>query len=383
MYEVVQNWQMTNKQKRRNLSNYVCGITDKSPGNINGKGQLVCLHPGSKQAWDCYRCNEQLATNKLFEGHCKIGHGYSNETSKSTGTHMRYCQGIPPAEHQLKFECYLCKFSSGSNSGLQVHISVAHKNFHNEKRKEKEKNFKWTEPEFKYLARTIIELKKDKVRNVSKTAGQKLGRTQQAIQKIRTGTEYKRAERKVKEEIAKVLNQRTDEESYNIEVVARESTDELIIAEIKQDSEHDLEQGQEQVRETEIYNQVSSSVFWCKTPMRTVRRQLPIVTPTPIHQSMVAMLERLVQQETLMIQNTPKESRRLPSVPTVEATKGTKQMPKGTLQSNTEMTETPPVNITDKHSTPIVNIRRPAGRRVLHERDPDCKQTTCRWQELW
>ena len=51
-------------------------------------------------------------------------------------------------------------------------------------------------------------------------------------------------------------------------------------------------------------------------------------------------------------------------------------MPKGTLQSNTEMTETPPVNIADKHSTPIVNVRRPVGRRVLHERDPDCKQTT-------
>ena len=133
-----------NKQKRRNLSNYVCDITDKSPANINGKGQLVCLHPGSKQAWVCYCCNEQLANNKLFEGHCKIRHGYSNETSKSTGTHMRYCQGIPPAEQQLKFKCYLCKFSSGSNSGLQVHISVAHKNFHNEKRKEKGKKFKWT-----------------------------------------------------------------------------------------------------------------------------------------------------------------------------------------------------------------------------------------------
>lgn len=125
-----------------------------------------------------------------------------------------------------------------------------------------------------------------------------------------------------------MLNQRTDEESCNIEVVARESTDELIIVEIKQDSEHDLEQGQEQVRETEIYNQVSSSVSWCKTQMRTVRRQLPIVPPTPINQSMVAMSERLVQEETLMIQNTPKESPRLPAVPTAEATKGTKKCPR-------------------------------------------------------
>ena len=35
---------MTSKQRRRNLSNYACDFTDKLPGNINEKGQLVCLH---------------------------------------------------------------------------------------------------------------------------------------------------------------------------------------------------------------------------------------------------------------------------------------------------------------------------------------------------
>ena len=177
---------MTSKQRRRNLSNYACDFTDKLPGNINEKGQLVYLHPVSKQPWDCYCCNEQLAKNKLFEYHCKKIHsidqfiyfckfGYSSEVSKCTGIHMICCQGIPPAEHQLKFECDLCKFSSDSKNGFQVHISVTHKGFHNEKLKKKRKNFKWTEPEFAYLIRTIIELKKNKVRNVSKAAGETLG----------------------------------------------------------------------------------------------------------------------------------------------------------------------------------------------------------------
>ena len=37
---------------------------------------------------------------------------------------------------------------------------------------------------------------------MNKVAGEKLGRTEQAIQKIRTGSEYKRAERKVKEQLS-------------------------------------------------------------------------------------------------------------------------------------------------------------------------------------
>ena len=176
---------VTSKQRRRNLSNYVCDFTDKSLGSINEKGQLVCEHPGSKQPWDCYYYNEQLATNKLFKNHCKKEHrvaqfiyfckcGFSSETSESTGTHMRYRQNTSPLEQQLKCECW--KFSSETKNRLQVHISVCHKSLHNEKLKEKEKNF-----EFECLAKTVTELKKNKVRNVNKVAGEKLGRTEQGL----------------------------------------------------------------------------------------------------------------------------------------------------------------------------------------------------------
>lgn len=55
---------------------------------------------------------------------------------------------------------------------MLVNKSVAHKEEYNEGLKGKEKGFKWTDPEFKYLAEIIHELKKDKVRNVNKAAGE-------------------------------------------------------------------------------------------------------------------------------------------------------------------------------------------------------------------
>ena len=120
--------------------------------------------------------------------------------SQSPQTHMRYCTGTPPVEHQLKFKCDHCKFSSNTNNGLQVDLSVSHKSQYNENLK-KEKNYIWTGLEYEYLAAAVIELKKNKIRNMNKVAGEKLGRTKQAIQKIRTGSEYKRAERKVKQQL--------------------------------------------------------------------------------------------------------------------------------------------------------------------------------------
>ena len=119
---------------------------------------------------------------------------------------MRYCTGAPPIEHQLEFKCDHCKFSSNTNNGLQcqltLHLSVSRKSLYNETLKEKEKNCKRTGLEREYLAATIIELKQSKTRNVNKVTGEKLGRTEQAIQKIRTGSEYKCAERKVKEQLS-------------------------------------------------------------------------------------------------------------------------------------------------------------------------------------
>ena len=44
-------------------------------------------------------------------------------------------------------------------------------------------------------------MKEDKIKNVNKVTGERLGRSEQAIQKIGTKTEYKQAERWAKEEI--------------------------------------------------------------------------------------------------------------------------------------------------------------------------------------
>ena len=73
---------------------------------------------------------------------CKCG--YSNHLAKSTGSHMRYCHGTPPGEHQCKHKCKLCKVSSQTDNGLLVHRSASHKGVYNEELKEKEKNYKWT-----------------------------------------------------------------------------------------------------------------------------------------------------------------------------------------------------------------------------------------------
>ena len=80
-------------------------------------------------------------------------------------------------------------------------MSISHKDIYNEKLQEKGKNSKWTVPEFEQLVSVILQLKEDKVKNVNKVTGERLGRSEQAIQKIGTKTEYKQAERWAKEEI--------------------------------------------------------------------------------------------------------------------------------------------------------------------------------------
>ena len=57
---------------------------------------------------------------------------------------------------------------------------------------------RWTDIELEYLAETIRELKGNKIRNVNKVAGEEVGRTERAIQKIRTKSEYKQAEQSVR-----------------------------------------------------------------------------------------------------------------------------------------------------------------------------------------
>ena len=294
-------------------------------GSINEKGQLVREHPGSKQPWDWYYCNEQLTTNKVFENHSKKVHGiaqfiyfckcgFSSETSKSTGTHMRYCEGTPPLEHQLKFKCQHCKFSSQTKNGYRFSLVFSHKSLHNEKLKEMEKNFKWMEPEFEYLAKTIIELKKNKVRNVNKVAGEKLGRTEQAIQKISTRADYKRAERKVKQEIAQKKEKQKIAQKQIRQEIEGEGEVDVVEKEVERVTivdQQELEQVQH-IREIQStpapvsHNQPCASDSQNRTLIRTVRRQSPGVPPTPVHENDI-LSNMLLQQENLLIQSTPTE----------------------------------------------------------------------------
>ena len=56
---------------------------------------------------------------------------------------------------------------------------------------------------------------------MSKAVGEKLGRSEQAIQKIQTGTDYNRAERKVQEEIAQKQIYEEAEEEGEVEAIEK------------------------------------------------------------------------------------------------------------------------------------------------------------------
>ena len=71
---VVKKTRVTSKQRKRNLEDYGYDFVRNPPGHINEKGQLVVKHPGARNAWSCSQCQEQLATNKLFEKHLNEKH---------------------------------------------------------------------------------------------------------------------------------------------------------------------------------------------------------------------------------------------------------------------------------------------------------------------
>ena len=74
----------------------------------------------------------------------------------------------------------------------------------------------------------IYSLKKAKTKNVNKVAGERIERSEGAVQKIRTKTEYKQVERRVKEELLKKDEQEErdriarEEQSERVESVAQE-----------------------------------------------------------------------------------------------------------------------------------------------------------------
>ena len=186
---------------------------------------------------------------------------------------------------------------------MLVHKSVAHKAEYNEELKEKEKNFKYTEQEFICLARTIRQLKKDKTRDVNKVAGERLGRTKAAIAKIRIKTEYRQAERQVKEE-EEECKKRKLQRKEKVQGKERECRvwDQRSAQELTSEEHGDNETMVERSKQTEM-----------NTPVN-IKRRLPIVPPTPIGESL-PLSQMLLNQQDLTIVNTPTERRKLPETP--------------------------------------------------------------------
>lgn len=150
--------------------------------------------------------------------------------------------------------------------------------------KENEKNYLWTVQEFKYLAKTIRRLKIEKTRNVNKVAAEILGRNQQGIQKIRTKTEYKQIEKRIREEEQSSGGENIEVEENNRGSNAPENTVRL-----------------ERDRRPE-------------TPKNTVRQQLPVIPPTPIPNN-ESLLQKTLEQQSLSLMNTPTDRRKLPQTP--------------------------------------------------------------------
>ena len=79
-----------------------------------------------------------------------------------------------------------------------MHLTRKHPEIRNENLPQKEKNFRWTTQELKFLVETIQKLKKEGVKHVNKVAAELLpNRSEVAIQKIRTKQEYKQVETSV------------------------------------------------------------------------------------------------------------------------------------------------------------------------------------------
>ena len=310
---VVQKTSVTSKKRKRNLENYAYDFIRNPPGHITEKGQLVVKHPGAKNPWSCSQCQEQLATNKLFEKHLSQRHqikkfvymcmcGYGSESAKSTGVHLRYCDGAIPEEHLRQRKCDICHFSTDDANGLLVHRSVAHKEQYNKELVAKEKGYKWTKPELGYLAEMILELKRTKIRNVNRAAGSRLGRTEQAFQKIRQKAEYRQTERELKEKRGEVDGNKershtTEEELSNMRE-REQTTNNTRIIELQEGTHN-----RNSETPSSVYKRIPRDVA---TPsLNTIRRQLAAVSPTPFNEDQRISQLLLNENSSLTIVNTP------------------------------------------------------------------------------
>ena len=138
---------------------------------------------------------------------------------------------------------------------------------------------------------------------MNKVAGGRLGRTKAAIAKIRIKTEYRQAERQVKEE---------EEECKKTELRRKEKVqgkerecrvwDQRSAQELTSEEHGDNETMVEGSKQTEM-----------NTPVN-IKRRLPIVAPTPF-EGTLPLSQMLLNQQDLTIVNTPTERRKLPKTP--------------------------------------------------------------------
>ena len=309
---------MTSKKQSRNLANYACDITGNSPGKLNLKEQPVSYHPGAKQPWPCHHCEEILPTNKMFTEHYKWKHnireflyfckcGYSSITVRSTGAHMKYCDGSTPKEHLKEYRCDLWKFSSDTKNGLMVHRSTSHKDVYNEELKEKEKGYRWTNQEYQYLAKLVRRLVKEKVGQINMRARKKLGRTKEAIQKVRQRTEYRRIERMI-------IEQEGREEELSNNKVIKEPTTEPLVTGTCCNTPNRLEQQRAPSRAAMAYFNIPQEPTTPYTPRNVIKRKLPAVPPTPVEVDDF-ILKLMLSQRDISIVGTPNVTRKLPQTP--------------------------------------------------------------------
>ena len=169
-------------------------------GSTNDKDRICLEHPRTNNPWSCPHGEQTEVTVNGLLKHIKDKHqvkvvtfkcscGFTSTSSRSVGTHKRYCNGEVPEEHKRKHKCDKCIFTSDTINRLQVHVSCKHPEIRNEQLKRKKKNFARTEPELQFLAATIIRLKKEGMGKMNEVASDLLtDRAAVAIQAICTNT---------------------------------------------------------------------------------------------------------------------------------------------------------------------------------------------------
>ena len=136
-------------------------------------------HPGQGWEWTCPLCDTresdvQSLRSHLHKSHCiqNISYRCSScdfmaNTARAVSTHMRYCKGPKSREvPEGEGKCELCKFTSVTLQGLQVHMSQKHKREYNDQLPKKRSTL-WSELEAEELARA--EVQNEGSRSINKT----------------------------------------------------------------------------------------------------------------------------------------------------------------------------------------------------------------------